>query len=401
MSIAPRTLAIAATLPGWMEALRHRAGPLLAAADDLQRWLGPNPFPEGRDGIRRLGELVDAFVFDARYEHESDDRFVEGAGAMLALLLIAHVGIGRHRERGTSHGIAIGSHGFFDPFASIESALDATRPSASLAKAIAAAEAEATGEGPIAAIHLALDGALGRSRTGRTVRDRFALHATLDDGTELELARFSALSEDASALAGALDRLVSWLERGDGATRVVDWETVEPRVVPRLVSRRFSDELVASRSLTVAYRPVTDEFGASLVLAYDGRLRFLRKDEEDALVALGHDPRRAAMNRLDASADAIRWRAETVGGRACALGTRGDGLAATSILAPRVRKALASKLGDDFVVGLPHRDKLIATHAGDGLGALAAQVADEFHRAPHGVSPRLFVVRGDSLERLP
>lgn len=401
MSLVPRTLAIAATLPGWMEALRHRAGPLLSAADDLQRWVGPDPFPEGRSGIRRLGELVDAFVFEDRFEDADEDRFIEGAGAMLGLLLIAHVGIGRHRERGTSHGIAIGTHGFFDPFRAVDASLDADRPSTELAKHIAIAEAEAAGEGTVARIHLALDASLSRSRTGRSVRDRFELNATLDDGTELELARFVAVSDDASALEIALDRLVSWLERGPGDVQRIDWADVEARVVPRLVSRRFVDELRETRSLTISYAPIAHDIGASLVLAYEGRLRFLRADEESSLAAAGNDARALAMRRLDESAGAVRWKAETIGGIPCAIGTRGDGLAATSILAPTVCRELETKLGRGFVVGVPHRDRLVATNDLDDAASLAAHVADEFRRAPHGVSPCLFRMTDAGLERMP
>jgi len=401
MSIVPRTLAIAATLPGWMEAQRHRAGPLLAAADDLQRWLGPNPFPEGRDGIRRLGELVDAFVFDEKYADASDDRFVEGAGAMLALLLLSHVGVGGHRERGTAHAIAIGSYGFFDPFAAIDASLEAPRPSAELARRIAEAEAEAAGEGPFARVHAALDESLARSRTGRVARDRFELHATLDDGTELELARFAPFANDAKALAASLDKLVSWLESGPTEARPVDWAEVEARVVPRLVSRRFADELRTTRSISIAFAPVAHDLGASLVLAYDGRLRFLRHDEEASIAASGRDARATAMRRLDDSTNAMRWRAETLGGCPCAIGTRGDGLAATSILAQPVRESLAVKLGHGYVIGVPHRDRLVATHDADDFCALAAHVADEFHRAPHGVSPHLFRVTAEGLELIP
>lgn len=399
MSFAPRSLAIAATLPGWMEALRHRAGPLLAAADDLQRWLGPNPFPEGRDGVRRLGELVDAFVFDPALEEAPEERFVETVGAMLGLLLIAHVGVGRHLEREGRHRIGIGTHGFFDPFGAVDAALDAPSPSRELAKRIAAAESEALGEGPCARVQLALDAALERLGGRRTIRDRFELHATLDDGTELQLERFASLGDEPGPLAAALDRLVRALERPDAPALV--WDDIAERLVPRLVPRRFVDELRTNRGVAIAYEAITDELGVALVLAFDGRLRFLREDEERALAEAGHDPRATSLARLEALASTTRWKAETLAGVACATGTRADGLAASAVLAPSVREALGARLGADFVVAFPHRDRLIATHAEGALPSLAAFVADEFHRAPHGVSPALFRVRGQDLVRLP
>src|SRR5262245_58248231 len=103
-----------------MEALRDRGGPFLVKAVDFATWKGPREYPGGAAGMRRLGELVEAFAHDETATDADDARFVEGAGSMLALLLVGHVGLGGHRRAGERHRVALGRRGFFDPFAAID-----------------------------------------------------------------------------------------------------------------------------------------------------------------------------------------------------------------------------------------------------------------------------------------
>jgi hypothetical protein len=399
MKGSSRTLAFAADLPAWMEALRDRAGPMLAAAHDLARWKGPAAFPEGRVGIRLLGRLVEEAVFDESLTDEDDARFVEGAGAMLGLLLIAHVGLGRHRERDGRHRIELGELGFFDPFGAIDAALDADRPQNELARRVAMAEAEANGDGPVAKTTALLIAGLARHGHTRRIRDRFEAWVALDDGVEIDLARFVTLASDDDAdLPGAIDRLVSMLGAEGGSAERLSWAEAQGRLLPRLAAPAFVEELSRERgSAPIACRELATGLMFTLVLAFEGRSRFVRAREVAFWTeSAGVDPFAFAITRLDERLDATRWQGVTVGERACYSASRGDGLAAALILSARMRHELAQKLGSVFLIGVPHRDRLLASADAVEAPELRAHVADEMRRAPHGIAGHLFRITSDA-----
>ena len=128
---------------GWLAALRERGGPLTdAALAFLRAHAAPEPFPRAGEALAWLAACVERQAdIDAM---ESEDRaFVDGAGALLALLLVDHLGAGEHVTHDGTHRVRLGARGFFDPFAAIDEALDAERPRAALAGAVRRAEAEA------------------------------------------------------------------------------------------------------------------------------------------------------------------------------------------------------------------------------------------------------------------
>lgn len=388
----PRSGAFGETPPAWMEALRDRAGPLFSVALAFAQRHDAVPYPEGRDGIRKLGKLVEAAAFDADLSDADDARFVEGAGAMLALLLLAHVGLGRHRERGGEHRLELGEFGFFDPFGAIDAALDAERPSAELSRRIAAAEAEAGAEGPVARTVRAFVRALAASGVDAKVRSRFGAHLELDDGIEVDLSRFVAAAEDESAdLDGSITRLVALLAAQRSGPVVPPYAEVAERLLPRIAPARFFAELdTTSGGARLARRPFVDDLHLALVLLAEGRLRFAREDEATSWAEEGHDVYARAIAALDARAIDTRLRPIAIESVEGLRGTRPDGLAASLLLAPCVVTAFTRRLGPGFVVAIPHRDEIVAFPAEVDLPALAAHVDDVFRRAPHGISPALF-----------
>ena len=110
----------------WLNALEDVGGRLLPAARSFLLSQHP-PFTEnGAAAIRWLAAQVEEFV-DRESTEAQDDRFVEGAGAFLGLLLVDHLG-GRTREREGCHRVQLGRFGWFDPFGAIQEALDAEDP---------------------------------------------------------------------------------------------------------------------------------------------------------------------------------------------------------------------------------------------------------------------------------
>ena len=98
----------------WLSAFENVGGRLVPAARVFVDSEPPPRPSTGAPGIRWLATRLEDFV-DRDTTDIEDDRFVEGAGALLGLLLIEHLG-GRIRERGGSHRVQLGRFGWFDPF---------------------------------------------------------------------------------------------------------------------------------------------------------------------------------------------------------------------------------------------------------------------------------------------
>jgi uncharacterized protein YtpQ (UPF0354 family) len=368
---------------GWVARIAHRAGPLAGAAGALGREL-----PRGTDGIRRLADAVEAFAARADATEDDDRAFVESAAAALALLLIDHAGDGAHAAQDGVHRVRLGPHGFFDPFAAIDEALDADRPRASLAASVARAEAEARGEGPIARVVIALLAA----RPDLVVTHHFEHVLRFEGGVEIDIGRVVAATCDRpEGVSSAVERLVAALPGGAADPRpALTWDEARPRLLPRLVGDVFLESLPERAPLALA--PVAGDVRCALVVAYEGRARFVRNDELAGWSIPFEAARTHAIVNLEARSLGTRFLADG----ALQVARSGDGLDAARLLLPALHDALAPRLGSPFLVAVPHRDVLIASPIA-AADALAARARDDAARAPHRISDTLLLVGGTGL----
>jgi hypothetical protein len=393
----------------WRERLRAACGPLVDAAAAAF----PADAPRGVAGVRTLADLVAAHA-DADATEEEDRRFVEAAGAMLGLLLVDHAGDGAWVVRGARGRVRVGPRGFVDPFAIVRHALEADRPRRALAEAVAVAEAEAAGTGPLARVAAAVEERLAEVRATRTVVDRFEALLVLDDGTELDLGRVVAATRDQplSAARAAAAKLVDLLLASAGGAGV-PWDEAAGRLLPRLVPRTFAAPQGAPPLLVVRVPPAPVSPGSSrgregagdlpiavaLVLAYDGRARFVRADEP---ARWGHAPDalvvRAVDNLRDRSRSVRLVRAED-GGAAWLVVRSGDGLDSARLLLPSLREALLGRLGPEVRLAVPHRDTLLACSAADepAVRAVRDRAREDAARAPHRISDALLRLTAEGL----
>ena len=97
------------TAPAWLLA-HDELGPLLPAAVRFVSHEGGSALARGAAALAWLSRRIDVFAnrdVSAREEAE----FVEGAGALLAAVLVDHVGLGSHVERDGVHRLRLGTHG--------------------------------------------------------------------------------------------------------------------------------------------------------------------------------------------------------------------------------------------------------------------------------------------------
>lgn len=77
-----------------------------------------------------------------------------------------------------------------------------------------------------------------------------------------------------------------------------------------------------------------------------------------------------------------------------------DGYAATRLALPSLRETLAEELGDEFLVGMPNRDFLIAFSQRDPemSANIIRQVQQDYHQMNHPITDRIYRVRADSID---
>ncbi|UJR80085.1 hypothetical protein [Sandaracinus amylolyticus] len=382
----------------WIRAVRD-AGPLLGAAERFlarERDAGEPPLPRGASALAWLARRVDRFAEREDATARDESAFVEGAGALLALVLLDHVGEGGHASRDGAHRVRVGARGFFDPFAAIEAALDAPAARDVLIAEVARAEREARGEDGVGRAALVFERLLETKRPDLAVRDRFDRRLWLEGDVEVDLARTIDASEGQgpAAVEQAVAKLVSMLPGGEGTT--VDRDEAAARLLPRVVA----PELAADVSAALFSRVLPNDVRLSLVLAYEGRSRFVRGRELEGWGLGEDDAIRLALENLAArSANARFARVETAEG-AMVIARTGDGLDSARLLLPTLHDVLAPELGSPFLAAIPHRDALYAATP-SARAALATRATDDAARAPHRITSALFLVTAQGLRHSP
>jgi hypothetical protein len=385
-------------VPGWLAAM-DQLGPLLPAAVRFLAREGASgaALERGAPTLAWLSRRIDAFGqrdVSAREEAE----FVEGAGSVLAAVLVDHAGLGAHVARDGVHRVRLGTHGFFDPFQAIETALASDSARAALVTEVARAEAEAAGRGGFGRVLAAFERVLAELRPDLAVDDRFESRVWLSrlesDGdpksapVEVDLARVVTVSEGQSdgAVEQAVKKLVAMLP--GAAPPPVDREDAIARLLPRVVGPRFALEggLFA--------QPLPHGMRLCLVLAYDGRARFVRAEELARWGLDADEAMRLAIEHLALRSSRARFgRIETIDGPVVFART-GDGLDSARLVLPGLVDVLGPELGEPFVAAVPHRDALLACRvdAPRSLEAMMERVVDDHARAPHRISDKPFLV---------
>ncbi len=391
--------------PDWLSALSARGGPLVAAARGFLLDHGPDldcsthgAVSDCATLLRGLAQCMGRWVQRDAADEDAERRFVEGAGALLGLILIRHVGDASHASRGPVHRIRLRQYGFFDPFAAIDRALDADNVRAALAREVSAAEAEAEGHGTVARVVVALSRALSQLSPAVVIRAQFegfvTLHRDGDDAPiELDLQRAIESTRDGSpaAVEHVIQRYLAMLP---GAVRATEpFDALRDRLLPRIARRDVLEDLALSGRSALFSLPLVTDLALSLVVQDGGRARYLRAAEA-ARFGVGSDVLTAtALENLQACSSRTRLVPEPEG-NGVFVARSGDGRDSARVLLPALYAALCAKLGPHLCVGLPHRDTFMVCAAADtrAVRALAVRVADDAARAPHRLSERLFLL---------
>ena len=369
----------------WLNALEDVGGRLVPAARDfLLSQLPPLP-DKGPPGIRWLADLLEDFV-DRDSDGAEDDRFVEGAGAFLGLLLIDHLGGSTH-ERDGCHRVQLGRFGWFDPFGAIQEALDADDPRSCLSEYLSAAEREARADGPVSRIVRVFAEELSRVRPDLAIESQFELTVDLDNGASVDLARLErvARDQDDDAATEAARRIISMLP-GAEAKEATPWSEAAPRLLPRLVSRKFMDSLPAEQDLYL--HAVGHDVLFALQLRYGTRARYVRYEEVADWACDRDEIRQRSIKNLVAKSRALRL--EPVSDSILRV-RQSDGLDGARLLLPDLAARLERLSGGVWFAAAPHRDVLLLARR-PALSELSKRAQDAAQRAPHPVSASLFAI---------
>lgn len=369
----------------WLHALEDVGGRLVPAARaflDSRR----SPMPgTGAAGVRWLADQIEDHL-EREADAADDDRFVEGSGALLGLLLIEHWG-GRAREREGCHRVQLGCFGWFDPFVAIEEALNVEDPRICLSEYLSVAEREARDDGPISRVTRAFAEVLQRERPDLHIASQFELTLDLSNGASVDLSRLERVARDQhdDATTEAARRIVSMLPGGEDCEEIL-WGEAAPRLLPRLVSERFLASLPGEQTLYA--EAIGADIHLALQLRYETRARYVRRAEVECWAIDKEAARQQAIENLTARSRSLRLE-DLDEGILCI--RQGDGLDGARLLLPRLFVRLARLEHSDWIAAAPHRDALMVARA-HAIDALARRAEDAVRRAPHPVSAALFLV---------
>ena len=395
----------------WLSAsLRSRASVLAPTAERfLSEWLGDEAraFRGGAPGLIALCRHMERWIFRDDVGEESERRFVEGAGALLGLLLIEHLGDAQHVARGSVHRLRLGRHGFFDPFAAVDGALDAEDVRAELSRQVAIAEAEARTRGPVSRVVVTLLGLIERERPDLHFDEQFESSLWLrcaESGERIEIdlrrAIESTRDQDEQAVREVARRLLAMLPGAPEPRAELD--EVRARIVPRLARGDALRELATHPDNALFSAPLSDELRIALLIEHDGRARYVQQRElarwsiaEATLLELARE------NLAARSARARLGAIETAHGPLLIART-GDGRDSARVLLKSLFGALSARVGGRVFVGVPHRDTFLACGEGDPalFAELARRTAEDAARAPHRLSERVYELTADGLRPL-
>ncbi len=369
----------------WLSALEDVGGRLVPAARAFVNFQRP-PLPgAGAPGIRWLATQLEDFV-DQDTDGGDDDRFVEGAGALLGLLLIDHLG-GRTRERDGCHRVQLGRFGWFDPFGTIQEVLDAEDPRGCLSEYLSIAEREAAENGPVSRVVRVFADALGRARPDLDIESQFELTVDLNNGASIDLTRLErvARAQNDDAATEAARRIISMLPGAD-AREETPWHEAAARLLPRLVSEKFLTSLPGEQALYVD--AIGNDVHLTLQLRYGTRARYLRCDEVDSWALERAAARQQALENLAAKSRSLRLQRVT---DEIVRIRQGDGLDGVRLLLPDLASRLAQLGPSTWIAAAPHRDVLLLARE-HAVEELSKRAEDAVQRAPHPVSASIFTI---------
>jgi hypothetical protein len=342
-------------------------------------------------------------IHRARAQPASDEEsreFLEGAGAYLALLLLDHWRDASHTSHAGSHRLKLGECGTFDPFAAVAHALDAEDAKRTLLAELKLAEHEAEGVSPSARVVAEVRRALQQRPDARVIDhfDRTVWVELAGNRVEVDLSRIVEVTRDESEsiLRSAVQRLCASLAGDAGRSSELPWSVARTLIFPRLVGPSFASAVPAD-SADLYLRPLGSEVWETLVLKTRERARYIRRDElADWSAKDGASPRAQALQNLAGESGRARFLQHDTPHGPLVIAESRDGLDAARLLLPGLHELLSGLLGSPFLVGIPHRDTLLAGpyEPAPLVEELKRRVRSAVRGAPHAISAQLWVIRG-------
>lgn len=346
-------------------------------------------WPSGGPGLRNLAALLEHLCEGIDEGQLSEDAVLEGAGALLAVL-IADALSGTFVRSSDQVLLRIGAYGCFNPFDAVRRALDDDEPAGALRDEVALAEAEANGTGPHASVVKEVVSQVHAKTTFSFVSCDHA-HVTFTDSLQITLAPLlrACAGEAAEVLSATVGRVVGSIPQSNGERQ--SWDEVAARLMPRLVSAAFMQQM---QPRGLVFVPLLADLHLAFVVEDGKMFRYLRDDEVPAPFKGSLSSR--AVENLEARSSEVRVRSygadpRAINPRFAPLSqlTYGDGFDASRLCLPALCRALCERFGADCALSVPHRDALLVA-AGSQRELLKEATEDAFTRAPHALSRLLF-----------
>jgi uncharacterized protein YtpQ (UPF0354 family) len=383
--------------------VRERSGPLWAVAERFiaERAPARNAQDGAREQLRSLARALDMFLACEQVTPNDEHAFVEGAGAWLGVILIAHLPRAKHESSQGKHRIKLGRHGYYDPFKAIEAALEHDEPRSALAREVGLAEAEHRGDGPLARVVKTFAEKLQEFRPDLAIVQHFDGDLSLGSESlsepfrvDLRRAVDSTREQNHQAVERVVGRLVSMLPSSH--TGDTDLTPDRERLFPRLSRADLLAELSMQGRTALWQHALHGDLTVALQVESEGRARYVRESEAQSLSLPNSAIYQLALDNLERVSRRFRLFCEHTSRGPLYVARTGDGRDSARLLLPTLHAALVERLGEAPFVGVPHRDTFFACSADrlDVLAELCSRTEHDAARAPHRLSAQVYRLLG-------
>lgn len=178
------------------------------------------------------------------------------------------------------------------------------------------------------------------------------------------------------------------------------WQEAKPNIMPQFLPTEKMEKL------NVISKPFSDDISIGYVVSVDNRYEYIDADTMHIWEVTPEMIEEQAMRNLEAKSSNINVEVAEASDQdptaKYVIVELDDGFAATRLLSPGVRRAIARELGDEYIAAIPTRDFLIFWHTQFPLfDAFAKQVQAEYDlEKDYPLTPAPFFVSKDGIEQM-
>ncbi len=177
------------------------------------------------------------------------------------------------------------------------------------------------------------------------------------------------------------------------AGKTADFSAYRTRILPQIIPNSLLEFCYAHGRELVAL-PFAGELAIAFVLDEDERYSYITIQTQRTWAVSGVDMFSAALTNLRRLSEGLVWKQINSGPRSYFLCETFDGYDASRMLLPRELAHIAGRVVGNLIVGIPHRDYMVAFGDSDlaFVTEMSESVQNDFLHGTYPITPQLFTL---------